>query len=117
MNPRHSPEWLRYLVTVGATKSDDGWRWKLDPSMRFGGFGPWRPEWGLMRMAGLGVPFYGILAEHEEPMGWGTSADDVRPYLPDHGHVEVLEGVGHFAHIEQPAAVAGRIMEFLGAPA
>jgi len=117
MNPRLDRDWLRYLVTTGAFETDEGWRWKLDPSMRFGGFGPWRPEWALMRMAGLGVPFYGMLAEHEEPMGWGTAIDDVRPYLPDGGHVEIVDGVGHFIHIEQPVEIAGRIMEFLGAPA
>ena len=114
MNPRHSMEWLRYLVTVGAVESDDGWRWKLDPSMRFGGFGPWRPEWSLYRLAGLGVPFYGILVEIEEEMGWGTAPDDVLPYVPEGGRLEVLDDVGHFAHIERPREVADRILEFLG---
>jgi pimeloyl-ACP methyl ester carboxylesterase len=114
MNPRHSMEWLRYLVTVGAVESDDGWRWKLDPSMRFGGFGPWRPEWSLYRLAGLGVPFYGMLVEIEEEMGWGTAPDDVLPYVPEGGRLEVLDDVGHFAHIERPGEVAGRILEFLG---
>ena len=37
MNPRLSNEWLEYLVTVGAREDADGWRWKLDPSMRMGG--------------------------------------------------------------------------------
>lgn len=115
MNPRHSIEWLRYLVTVGAAESDDGWRWKLDPSIRFGGFGPWRPEWALMRLAGLGVPFYGILVELEEEMGWGTAPDDVRRFMPDGGRLEMVPNVGHFAHIEQPNEVAGRILEFIGA--
>ena len=117
MNPRLSSEWLRYLVTVGAFENEDGWRWKLDPSMRFGGFGPWRPEWALMRMAGLGVPFYGLMGEHEEPMGWGATPADIEPWIPDGGRVEMVSDVGHFIHIEQPAEIAGRIMEFLGAPA
>ena len=47
MNPRLSREWLRYLVTVGARSDADGWRWKIDPSLRLGGFGPWRPDWSL----------------------------------------------------------------------
>ena len=113
MNPRHSIEWLRYLVTVGAHEHHDGWRWKLDPTIRFGGFGPWRPEWSLMRLAGVGVPFYGMLVELEEEMGWGTAPDDVRHFVPEGGRLEILPGVGHFAHIEQPAEVAGRILEFL----
>ena len=35
-------------------------------------------------------------------MGWGTAIEEIRPYVPDGGHVEVVEGVGHFIHIEQP---------------
>ena len=117
LNPRLGKAWLRYLVTVGAFERDDGWRWKLDPSIRPGGFGPWRPEWSLMRMAGIGVPFYGLLVEHTEPLGWGTTVDEIEAYLPDGGRVELVNGVGHFAHIEQPDEIAGRIMDFLGAPA
>ena len=40
MNPRLSFEWLCHLVTVGAFEREDGWRGKIDPSMRFGGVGP-----------------------------------------------------------------------------
>jgi pimeloyl-ACP methyl ester carboxylesterase len=116
MNPRLSEEWLRYLVTVGGYESDDGWRWKLDPSMRFGGFGPWRPEWALMRLAGFGVPFYGMLVEIEEVMGWGTAPSEVEGYVPEGGRLEVLRGVGHFAHIEQPLEMADRVLDFLGPP-
>lgn len=117
MNPRLDPAWLEYLVTVGAFERDDGWRWKLDPTMRFGGFGPWRPHWALLRMAGIGVPFYGLLADLGEMMGSGASRDDIAPYLPDGGRLEVVADVGHFVHIERTAKVAGRIIEFLGAPA
>lgn len=116
MNPRLGTDWLRYLVTVGASEAPDGWRWKLDPSMRFGGFGPWRPEWALMRLAGVGVPFYGMLVEIEEAMGWGTVADDVKPFIPEGGRLEMLDGVGHFAHIERPDEMAERVLEFLGDP-
>ena len=34
MNPRLSHEWLRYLVSVGASNGDDGWRWSIDPALR-----------------------------------------------------------------------------------
>lgn len=117
MNPRLSNEWLRYLVTVGADECTDGWRWKLDASMRPGGFGPWRPEWALMQLAGIGVPFLGLVVEIQEEMGWGTLPREVEPFLPPGGRVELLEGVGHFAHIERPGAVAERVIEHLGAPA
>lgn len=113
-NPRLSIDWLRYLVTVGARHDPDGWRWKLDPSMRFGGFGPWRPEWTATRMPGLGMPFLGLLAGQQEPMGWGTDPSQIRPLLPHGGRLEVFADIGHFLHIEQPELIAGIVLDFLG---
>ena len=112
-NPRSSMEWLRYLVTVGATESADGWRWKLDPSMRPGGFGPWRPEWTMTRMPGLGMPFLGMLCGQPEPMAWGTKPEEIRHLFPSTGRLEVFEDAGHFIHIEQPHAVAEMVLDFL----
>jgi len=116
MNPRLDNEWLRHLVTVGARHDQDGWRWKLDPSLRMGGFGPWRPEWSLHWLPGLPMPFLGLLGLEQEPMGWGTTPDGARPWLPRHGLLETFEGVGHFVHIEQPGAVADLILSFVGPP-
>lgn len=113
MNPRLSPQWLRFLVTVGATRDDDGWRWKLDPTMRMGGFGPWRPEWSMLRLPGIGVPVMGVLGLEVEIMGWGTKPEHVVPYLPQGARFEALEGVGHFVHIEQPRLVADLVLDFL----
>ena len=113
MNPRMSTEWLQYLVQVGARQDADGWRWKLDPTMRMGGFGPWRPEWSMLRLPGLGVPMLGVMGHEIEVMGWGSRPADVEPYLPPGAQFEGLEGVGHFVHIEQPRLVADLILEFL----
>ena len=116
MNPRLSVEWLRHLVTVGGFERADGWRWKIDASMRFGGFGPWRPEWTITRLPGLSMPFLGVLGGEQEEMGWGTPPDQVRPYFPAGGRCEVLPDVGHFVHIEQPDLVAAMVLEFLDTP-
>lgn len=116
MNPRLDHDWLRRLVTVGGYESEDGWRWKIDPSMRFGGFGPWRPEWTLMRLPGLPMPFLGVLAGRPEEMGWLTPVDKIRPYLPIDGRCEVLDDVGHFVHIEQPDLIRDMVVDFLGTP-
>jgi pimeloyl-ACP methyl ester carboxylesterase len=113
MNPRLSHEWLRYLVTVGARKDPDGWRWKIDPSLRMGGFGPYRNQWALERLPGLSPPMLGILGTEQEQMGWGNTANEIRPYLPPEGRIEVFEGTGHFVHIEKPKEVADTVLEFL----
>lgn len=112
MNPRLSHEWLRYLVTVGAREDADGWRWKIDPSLRFGGFGPWRPSWSVERARGLAVPLLGIIGTEHEEMGWGATPETLRPHLPASARLEVLEDVGHFVHIEEPERVAELVLEF-----
>ena len=116
MNPRLSLEWLRYLVPIGGAQDPadpDLWRWKIDPVMRFGGFGPWRPEWSMMRMPGLGMPVLGVLGLIAETMGWGTQVEDVEPWLPPGADFVTLDDAGHFVHIEQPVRVAEMVLEFL----
>ncbi len=114
MNPRLAHEWLRYLVSVGAARDGDGWRWKIDPTMRFGGFGPWRPEWTVLRLPGLAMPFLAVLGSAPEMMGWGTEPARVLSYLPPGGRCEILDDVGHFVHIEQPDLVAGLTLDLIG---
>lgn len=113
MNPRLSHEWLLYIASHGARHDADGWRWKIDPSMRFGGFGPWRPDWYLERLPGFPVPLLGILGMVEEEMGWGTEAEGLRPYLPPNARLVEFEDSGHFVHIEHPGRMAELVLEFL----
>jgi len=113
MNPRLEPPWLEYLVTVGGRQDPDGWRWKIDPAMRMGGFGPWRPEWSMMRLPDIGVPVLAVLGLEPEMMGWGTRPADVESHLPPGGRVVPMEGVGHFVHVEQPRQVADLVLDHL----
>jgi pimeloyl-ACP methyl ester carboxylesterase len=46
-------------------------------------------------------------------MGWGTLEEDVRSHLPAGGRLVMVEGVGHFLHIEQPRQVADLVLEQL----
>ena len=116
MNPRLSHDWLRYLVTGGGRRDADGWRWKIDPALRMGGFGPWRAQWALARVPGLSMPLLAVLGLAPDPMGSGTPPEDVEPQLPPGGRVVGLEDVGHFVHIEQPRRVADLVLDFLGTP-
>ena len=113
MNPRLSDDWLRYLVTVGARKDPDGWRWKLDPAIRFGGFGPWRPDWSLEKLKEIRVPLLGFMATVEEEMGWGTKREALLPYMPEGAELISFEDTGHFIHIEHPREVADIVLDFL----
>ena len=113
MNPRLSDEWLLYLAQVGARRDPDGWRWRIDPALRFGGFGPWRAEWSLQRLPGFPLPLLGLLGTEREPMDWGTTRASIEPYLPDGAELHVVEGTGHFIHIEQPQQAAKRVLDFL----
>jgi len=113
MNPRLSHEWLTYLVTVGARESDDGWRWKIDSKLRFGGFGPWRNTWALERLAGLGIPMLGMIGTVPEAMGWGVVPGELDQYLPPGGRMVTFEDTGHFVHIERPKEASELVLEFL----
>jgi pimeloyl-ACP methyl ester carboxylesterase len=116
MNPRLSHEWLRYLAQHGARRDADGLRWKIDPSLRMGGFGPWRSRWVTERLPGFPIPMLALLATESEPMGWGVTREDIEPYLPKNARMHVMQGVGHFIHIERPRETADLVIDFLRAP-
>lgn len=113
MNTRLPHDWLSRLVRIGGYESDDGWRWKIDPAMRMGGFGPWRPEWSMSLLPALPMPVLCILGLELEAMGWGTRAEDIEPNLPPTGRLVALDGLGHFLHIEDPALLADLTLEHL----
>ncbi|MEX0874555.1 MAG: alpha/beta hydrolase [Actinomycetota bacterium] len=113
MNPRLSHDWLRYLVTVGARHDVDGWRWKIDPAMRFGGFGPWRHTWAMAALPAVSVPLLGLLGLIPEEMGWGTQPGQLEPYLPSTAKIVYFSDTGHFVHIEKSREVADHVLDFL----
>jgi pimeloyl-ACP methyl ester carboxylesterase len=113
MNQRLSTEWLRYLVTVGGRHDPDGWRWKIDPALRMGGFGPWKPEWAIDRLAALSAPVLAVLGMQPERMGWGPASEETVELLPPGSESVSYDDVGHFVHIEQPHRVAKVVLAYL----
>lgn len=113
MNPRLSHQWLCYLAARGARRDADGWRWKIDPVLRPGGFGPFRSRWMTDRLPGFPIPMLALFSTVKEPMGWDARPDKLAPYFPDTTRVEVMQDTGHFIHIERPAETAALIRDFL----
>lgn len=113
-NPRLPTDWLRYFVFHGARQAADGWRWKSDPLLAQG-FGPWRPEWIAHGYARLHAPMLAIVGSENDT--WGPLPDAVTgPRLARIQRLTraTVAGAGHFVHMEQPAATAGLILDFLG---
>jgi pimeloyl-ACP methyl ester carboxylesterase len=113
MNPRLSHEWLCYLVAHGARYDPDGWRWKIDPALRLGGFGSFRSRWITDRLPGFPIPMLAIFGTERETMGWDVTPADLAPYFPSSTRVEVVQNTGHFIHIERPQDTAQLILDFL----
>jgi pimeloyl-ACP methyl ester carboxylesterase len=113
MNPRLSHDWLRYLVQQGARLDPDGWRWKIDASLRMLRFGPWRWLSYAPQLRAIQIPLLALVGSEEEPMGWGLTAADIEPHMPKHAQLVVMDATGHFIHIERPHDTAALVLDFL----
>ena len=87
--------------------------WKIDPAAF-----PLPPhgvttEACLERMSAVRCPLLALVAGIAESIAGQPSAAEIGPYLPVSGRIEVLEGLGHFAHVEDPVGVAARVLSFL----
>ena len=112
-NPRLSAEWLRYFLHHGAREHEDGWRWKVDPHAT-SGFDPWRPEWIADDYAQLQVPMLALIGSIRDT--WGPLPEKVlTARLEGVQRLEraVIDDTGHFIHMEQPAATAALVFDFV----
>ena len=112
-NPRLTPEWLRYFLYHGARRDDDGWRWKVDPHAG-GGFGPWRPDWIADQYGRLPVPLLAVVGSVADT--WGPLPEAIlSERLAGVRDLEraVVEGAGHFIHMEAPQATAQLVLDFV----
>ncbi len=113
MNPRLSVEWLRYFAFHGARYSDEGWRWKSDPTMG-NHFGPHRSAWIAPAWQGLEPPVLAVVGSEEDT--WGPLPEDLLAerlaWVPRLERATV-EGAGHFVHMERPVETAKVLIDFL----
>ena len=77
--------------------------------------GPLDPALAEVQAAGAAVPPQPTLYLHGATDGaiGAEVAEIARPLVTDNVSIEILNGCGHFLHLEKPEAVNGRIVEFL----
>jgi len=112
-NPRLTVAWLRYFVFHGARQTARGWTWKADLNAGRG-FGPWRPEWVGTGWETMQCPMLAVIGSEQDT--WGPLPEEViGPRLGRIPRLEraTVEGAGHFVHMEQPAATARVLLDFL----
>src|SRR5262245_1423325 len=112
-NPRLTLAWLRYFVFHGARRTARGWVWKADLRAARG-FGPWRPEWLGPGWRHLRAPMLAVIGSEADT--WGPLPEPILATRLAHVprlHRATVAGAGHFPHMEQPAATAALLLDFL----
>jgi len=113
-NPRLDRAWLEHLVDVGTdvVAGTDELRWQLDPVAFPGPPHGWSAQRSLELLRSLTMPFLGLRAGVDEASITQPGPADIERSLPPDGRLEVLEGLGHFAHVEAPERVVDAIDAF-----
>ncbi len=113
-SPRVDPAWQCHLVDVGAVQADDGsYRWKID-----GAAFPYAPHPSPVAhsrtlLGALTCPVLALVAGVAEAIAGQPTMHDLRGLLPAGAQVVELDGLGHFAHVEDPDRVAELTLGFL----
>ena len=115
-NPRVGMPWCRYLAEIGSApiaEEPGKRRWTLDPMT----FPPsphgWTASLSFDVLRQVQVPLLALKAAIAEPMAGQPATEALRVALPPSAEYVVLEGLGHFAHIEDPELVAKLTLSFL----
>ncbi len=129
-NPGVPLTFVHHLVATAAAPLDgaghdgagDGgpaegpWQWKVDPAAATAPPHGWTADACLAALAGLTVPFLGLRAGVDAVFAGQPGVEDIVAHLPAGGRLEVLDGLGHFAHTEDPELVVRHVLDFLGPP-
>ena len=114
VNTRLPRRWVDHLVGHGAAEVDGGYVWKSDPMFSVGMPDDFSLDHLYAEFAATRCPVLVITGgEHDT---WSDLTDeelDARlAHMPDVRH-HVVEGAGHYVHIEQPDRVLSLIEAFL----
>jgi pimeloyl-ACP methyl ester carboxylesterase len=113
INVRLPPAWLAHLARHGARPVDGGWTWKVDPIFNIGFPSDFGPEPLLAQYRQVACPVLALTGtEHD---AWTDLDDDeiaVRVAALGARH-RVVDGVGHYVHIEAPDVVLDAILDLV----
>ena len=114
INVRLPKDWLDHLVRHGARQTEGGWVWKSDPL-----FGVGLPaDFGLEHLEAehAMVPCPVLVLTGTEHDTWSDLTDEEiaeRVARMPGGRHRVVDGAGHYLHVEAPDAVLAEITAFL----
>lgn len=115
-NIRLPRPWVEHLVRHGAATTEGGFVWKADAAFRTGLPGEFDVSYLEAELALTTRPI--LVLTGSEPDTWSDHSPEVvaarLAAYPDPYH-EMIEGAGHYVHVEQPAAVLDAIARFLAA--
>jgi pimeloyl-ACP methyl ester carboxylesterase len=114
VNGRLPREWVEHLVRFGAAEVEGGFVWKADPMFSVGLPGDFSLEHLHAEHSMIKCPVLVLTGgEHDT---WSEMSPDETvarlAHIPDVRH-EVIEGAGHYVHVEQPGLVMDAICRFL----
>lgn len=115
VNVRLPAAWTRHLVEHAAMPHPDGgFTWKFDPMFQVGFPGDFDGEYLEAEHAMVECPVLVLTGGEDDTWSeLSLAAIEARlVHLADHRH-RVIEGAGHYVHVEQPDTVVAAIEEFL----
>ena len=114
INVRLPPEWLAHLVHHGTAEADGGFVWKSDPMFSVGMPDDFSLDHLYAEYAEARCPML-VLTGGEHDTWSDLSEEELSARLeciPDARH-HVVDGAGHYVHVEKPAEVLRLIEAFL----
>lgn len=114
-NPRLPLPWLEHLVAHGSIETEGGYVWKHDRMFNIGLPGDFTIAHLNAEHALVRCPVLALTAGEHDTWSELTPAElqDRLDHLPGARH-QVVEGAGHYLHLEQPEAVFATVAAFIG---
>lgn len=113
INIRLPAEWTEHLVRHGSTPVEGGWRWKSDPMFRWGTPSEFNDQYLDAEHSLVSAPV--LILTGGEADTWSelpVEAIEARVANFRDARHHVIEGAGHYVHLEQPDAVLAHVAAF-----